>query len=114
MKLKQAKLLMALLAMTASISAIAAPHRTVSNPMAYSENQSKFFAEGDSNDSSGWRGCRFDDSEGESVTHILCEGTREILVHGGKMVTVPFYCHFIFSPRLQGRGGYYFEAGECR
>lgn len=71
----------------------------VNNPMEYANEQSKLFALGDSNDSSGWQGCSYNESGDDSFLKIDCDGTREILVHGGHMQKVNFTCEFIFQSR---------------
>ena len=79
-----------------SMVAAAYSPKTVENYMAYANVISRSYAEGDSNDSSGWRDCT------EMVNNHLevgvgCEGVRTILVHGGKRVDVNYYCEFRFT-----------------
>lgn len=69
----------------------------INNPMKYAEDQSKAYAEGDANDSSGWQGCWEEDYMDTSI-RISCSGTQSILVHGGHMASVPFSCEFTFQP----------------
>jgi hypothetical protein len=86
--------------------------KQVRDPMKYSEKQSKFYAEGDSNDPSGWEGCEYDDSEADAITRIQCTVTRDILVHGGHMVRTAFSCHFSFEPNINS-GAYYVAYETC-
>lgn len=96
------KTVFCLTALALSLSNFAARAETkyVRDPMKYSEDYSKFFAEGDSNDSSGWGGCGYADSDTDTMTRIYCIGNRDILVHGGTMVGESFNCDFIFSGNL--------------
>lgn len=68
----------------------------VKDPIAYATQVSKSFAEGDSNDDSGWNSCEYNNKD--ALMQIQCDGTREILVHGGKMFTRAFQCNFTFEP----------------
>lgn len=71
----------------------AAAHN-VRNPRAYAEKASRAFAEGDDYDSSGWAGCS-EFSPG-SALRFVCEGSRNVLVHGGHRTKVPYRCEFNF------------------
>ncbi len=86
--------------------------RGVLDPMKYAVENSKFFAEGDANDSSGWEHCDFDDSQEDAITRIECSGARSLLVHGGHMVTSRFVCHFSFEPLLHN-GRYELAYSVC-
>lgn len=86
----------ALLSIGSMVAAAYTP-KTVENFMAYANVVSRTYAEGDSNDDSGWRECVEAESDGGNDVGVTCEGVRAILVHGGKMVDVNYYCEFIFT-----------------
>ena len=92
--------------------ATSAQVKQVKSPMKYAKANSKMFAEGDSNDSSGWLGCVYDDSEAGALTLIRCNGSRDVLVHGGEMVTKAFSCLFTFEPSLSSQK-YYVSYEMC-
>lgn len=79
-----------------SFVAAAYTSKTVENYMAYANVISRQYAEGDSNDSSGWRDCVEMVNDRQEVG-VVCEGIRTILVHGGKRVDVNYYCEFRFN-----------------
>jgi len=76
----------------------------VADPMEFAAEVSKSYAEGDSNDSSGWGGCEYDEAQSEPQLHIGCAGARDILVHGGEIFTVGFSCYFDFA-LISSQGG---------
>ena len=81
----------------------------IANPMQYAEQNSKSFAEGDANDNSGWQGCEYQPSGADTIA-IECRGSRQILIHGGEMVTGSFVCNYEFEAAA---GGYAVLAEEC-
>lgn len=97
---------LAVFALLVSGVATKAEARQVQDPMKYSEEYSKLYAEGDSNDTSGWEGCEYDNSEVDGIFRIHCAGTREIMVHGGHMVRRSFTCAFSFQPSLTAEGNF--------
>jgi hypothetical protein len=94
-----------------SIVAAAYTSKTVENYLAYANVISRTYAEGDSNDASGWRECNEAVNTGTEVG-LVCEGVRTILVHGGKRVDVNYYCEFRFSKR--GSFKYEVEMEVCQ
>jgi hypothetical protein len=90
-----------LMCLFSSVGFAAQKTSTITNPMKYAVAASQAYAGGDSNDSSGWRACWFNDSEPEDgITAVQCDGSLEILVHGGEMVTRDFQCEFQFEESL--------------
>lgn len=89
-----------MLAFSLSSFTVHAETKYINDPMKYAEDYSRFFGEGDSNDSSGWGGCVYIQPQADALTRIYCVGTREILVHGGNMVEASFTCDFTFSDNL--------------
>ncbi|MNT68236.1 hypothetical protein D3C72_2064490 [compost metagenome] len=82
--------------------------------MQYAERISKYSAEGDSGDSSGWAGCNLDPNDyGDQILHIECQGTAELLVHGGHWTTANFYCSFAFEPNPRSETDYIIDSESC-
>jgi hypothetical protein len=95
----------------APLEARSSPAKPVENPRAYAERISQAYAEGDSGDSSGFAGC--ESLEEVSGLHILCEGSRSVLVHGGHMHESPFACDFIFQESSDGTFSIAPESESC-
>ncbi len=85
--------------------------KNVENHVAYAHFVSRAYAEGDFNDSSGWRECVVNDREGDEVG-IVCEGTRSITYQIGKRIDVNYYCEFRFTKH--GTFKYTVESESCQ
>ncbi|MGE0527199.1 MAG: hypothetical protein AB7G93_19150 [Bdellovibrionales bacterium] len=68
----------------------------VQSPIEYASQHSKRFAEGDSNEISGWAPCFETENLGYSI-RIACRGTRSVLIRGGEMEKVPYRCDYAFA-----------------
>ncbi len=84
----------------------------VKDPLKYAEEESKAFAAGDSNDSSGWQGCNYVPSEPSATKKVECTGTRSLLIHGGHLEKIEFVCEFKFELSLSP-GIYYVNSEIC-
>lgn len=94
-----------------SIVAAAYTPKTVENFLTYADAVSRSYAEGDNNSTQGWRECAETvNTPGE--IGVICEGVRSIVVHGGKMVDVNYYCEFRFS-RVGGTR-FHVESESCQ
>lgn len=84
------------------------------DPISYATEASQYYAQGDSNDSSGWETCEY--LTPNKTLRIECSGTRDILVHGGEMFTVDFSCSFNFAMLSSSNGEVRYEilAEDCR
>jgi hypothetical protein len=88
--------------------------RTTSDPMKYAEQVSKSYAEGDANDSSGWQGCQYALLDPENpLLDIECEGTAQLLMHGGHWVHSNFSCSFSFAEDNTSTTDYFIATESC-
>lgn len=81
-----------------SIVSAAYSDKIIENPHAYAHHVSQKFALGDNDEASGWRDCVEMENDGKN-TGLACDGVRSILVHGGRMFDVNYYCEFRFIKR---------------
>ncbi len=89
--------ILALLALASLVAAASLRSSKFLNPIGYGNVRSYDFARGDSGDTSGWRNCV--EVGGNNVeVGVVCEGLRQIRVHGGRFVDVNYFCEFRFSP----------------
>jgi hypothetical protein len=94
-----------------SIVAAAYTPTTVENYMAYADFRSRGYSAGDNGSSQGWRECAETVNTPQEIG-VVCEGVRSILIHGGKMVDVNYYCEFRFS--RVGDTRFHVEAENCQ
>ena len=99
--------LIAVMALHLSASAVG---QVVPSAMDYAQSVSLRAAEGDSGDTSGWNGCKYQTGSDSRKMVITCEGTRQILVHGGQLFPSRFQCTFEFEPVV---GGYTVKSETC-
>lgn len=96
--IKLSLLTLAISAISLSVGATEIDWPKADQPMKYAQEYSKSYAEGDSNDSSGWQGCDEMFTEANEITRIQCVGERDILVLGGHWERMAFACEFTFEP----------------
>ncbi len=99
MKMRILLLAIALLSVGSLVSATYAS-KTVENYTAYANSVSRTFSLGDGGDDSGWREC-VQMENNETNIGLACEGVRSILVHGGRMFDVNYYCEFRFVKKAE-------------
>ncbi len=78
------------------------------NPKKHAEMLSREYSKGDSNRTTGWRGCTSFQNR-----NFVCTGTMEVLVHGGHWARHSFECHYSFQPMADIRF-YRLVAEECQ
>lgn len=93
-----------------SIVAAAYTPKTIENYLAYADSASSGYSLGDNNSNQGWRECTETVNTPQEIG-VICEGVRSILVHGGKMMDVNYYCEFRFS--RVGESRFHVEAEAC-
>jgi hypothetical protein len=80
-------------------------------PLPYANEVSHAFAAGDNHDSSGWMECK-EAERSDSEVGIVCEGTRNIVIHGEQLTVVNYFCEFQFKQVLSG--AYHVNYGLCQ
>lgn len=96
------------------VPANAARPGTTLDPMQYAERISKSYAEGDSAESSGSEGCQYVTFNPEDpLIYIECQGTAELLMHGGHWTTSSYSCEFSFEEDTLGPSGFFINTESC-
>lgn len=85
----------------------------VGNPLWDAETLSKLYAEGDTNDASGWEGCYHLSQSTDVQPVIECTGQRTILFHGGEEVTYDFVCRYEYEEFAGEDQGYMILSSDC-
>lgn len=75
------------------------------DPQGYAEASAKDYSLGDDNKEGPFTCVTQTPAENPSII-IGCDGTRKVLVHGGRMFAVSFTCRFVFDPAGRNRNGH--------
>lgn len=106
--------IMVILILSGVASANAARPGTTLDPLQYAESISKRYAEGDSGEPSGWEGCQFVTYNPEDpLLYVECQGTAELLMHGGHWTSSNYSCEFSFEEDTLGPSGFFINTESC-
>lgn len=73
------------------------------DPMADATRKGLQHSKGDTNDTSGFEGCSYEEDSPELAPRITCSGSGTILVHGGEEFGFSFVCthsYYFVNKRL--------------